>query len=651
MIALSKKTFEISKIHSTEELNNLSVTLNGQEQVSHIKINNESVTFKCIDIEALMTLIQAINKELIVEEVIDGVNREYDFAKRNESRHYFMFKNMLSEDDIKVLVDRVCEDNRYRDVDYDKKNKILTLISSQRDVLSYLRKELFKINPSVEILEHRKPIRSQDVFNQKFLKMYARIGIFLVAVALALITSKDTTTLTPIFWIITILLLSEKIVLKFVQEIKHKNFLKEDVLFIIALGIGTAAGFYIETCLASILYQCASPLINKVLERSLNKIDETVKMPELGICSRDGLEETISLYDFEVGDTMIVYPGETIHIPGVLLKGPSKVSTYSNTSVYELVNAKKGTLVNSGDINVGDNPVYVKVKEKYEGTNFVKLMNIASVAPVHETKIEKYTSVLSRFYTPLMFILAMVLCIVLPIIDATKYTLYMHTGAVLLILSGALSSSQSTSLGMLAGFAKAFKEGIIVESSLGLDSINATQTIVYDRFDGMEVTEEELNLFKKLSHIGRNLVIFNDGPVALENDQYMIYNDLTVSEKLEKMDSLIGPIVYIGDSFKDITLLQKSYVGISRGGLSDHKVVENSDIVLIDADLDKVNQTFRIARRIRTTAVVNNIFTLLMKFVILIPAIALTSIPLWLVVLVEMAVSMFVMYNSTHILE
>ena len=46
---------------------------------------------------------------------------------------------------------------------------------------------------------------------------------------------------------------------------------------------------------------------------------------------------------------------------------------------------------------------------------------------------------------------------------------------------------------------------------------------------------------------------------------------------MEKMDSLTGPVVYIGDTFKDIELLQKSYVGISRGGLADPKVVENSD--------------------------------------------------------------------------
>lgn len=165
------------------------------------------------------------------------------------------------------------------------------------------------------------------------------------------------------------------------------------------------------------------------------------------------------------------------------------------------------------------------------------------------------------------------------------------------------------------------------------------------------MTEEELELFRKLSHMGRTLVIFNDGPVALENDQYTIYNDLSVEEKLSKMDSLVGPIVYIGDSFKDIELLQKSYVGISRGGLADSKVVENSDIVLIDAELNKVYETFLISRSMRTTAIANNVITVLMKLVVLIGVISFNGFPLWIAILVEMLVSATVMYNSTHILE
>ena len=358
----------------------------------------------------------------------------------------------------------------------------------------------------------------------------------------------------------------------------------------------------------------------------------------------------VSLYDVEIGDILVIKPGETVSIPGTIHKGVSAMSTYSNTSTYEPVVVKEGSHVRSGDVNVGDMPIYVQVDETYESSNYMNLMNIASVAPVYESKVEKYTKRLAQFYTPVMTILGLLLGIVLPLVNFEDYGAYIHVGAIFLVISGALSSDQATSLGMLAGFAKAFQNGIIVESSMGLDSVNAAQTIVYDRFDGVEVTNEELNLFKKLSHMGRTLVIYNDGPVALEDDQYMIYNNLTNEEKMEKMDSLTGPVVYIGDTFKDIELLQKSYVGISRGGLADPKVVENSDIVLIDANLNRVYETFVIARHMRTIAVMNNILTVVVKIAMLIVALSWTAIPLWIIVLIEILLKAFVMRNSTCIL-
>ncbi len=651
VITLDKLTIEISNIHSDEELNNLTLFLNEHEQVSHLKIYKNTITFNCIDMEVLVTSLYQINKEIKVQQVVDGKKREYDFVQNKETKCYFMFKNLLTEDDIHTFVKQIENNSHYKDIHYDTKNELLILTSDQRDTLSSLRNELFKINPSIEILEHNRPIRSEDVFNQKYLKTYARIAIFVVAIALAFIFSKDHSVLAPVCWGVAVILISENLFVNAFKKVRQKRILDEDVLVAFAFIITIATGYAFETAIASILYQLAAPLLNKVLERSLYKIDKAVEMPETGYILRDGEEELVSLYEFKVGDTLIVQPGDTIHMPGTVLKGPSLVNTYSHTSTYEEVKVKKGSQVHSGYINVGKKPIYIKINKAYDSSNFMKLMDVASVAPVYESKIEKYTKILSKYYTPFVALAGIVIAIFATVINVEEYSQYAHVGAVCLVLSGALSSSQSTSLGILAGFAKAFKSGIVVESSIGLDSINATQTIVYDRFDGQEVTDEELELFKKLSRIGRTLVIFNDGPVALENDQYTIFNDLTVKEKLQKMDSLIGPIVYIGDSFKDIALLQKSFVGISRGGLADAKVVENSDIVLIDADLNKVYETFLIARKMRSQAIVNSVFTIFMKIALLITITSFTALPIWVAILIEMIVSASVMYNSTRILE
>lgn len=647
---MEKKTFEISHIQSVDELNSLSLALNEKEQVSHMKISQNTIVFNCIDIDALMSLIQSVNKEFVVKEVVDGDVKNYDFAKRQPKKHYFMFKNVMTEDDIRLLAERLT--SQFDDVEYDEANKLLMLTSDKRDVISYVRKELFQINPSIEIIEHSRPIRSQDVFNQKYLSKYIRIAIFIVVVSLAFITSKDNNPILPIvLWSITVLLLGEKLIKHVFKDIRHGHFFKESVLVFLAMVLGVASGNYLETCIAIVLYQFMTPLLNKVLEKSLEKIDAAAEIPETGIRIEDGVEEEIPLSEFEINDVMVVNPGETVHMSGRVEYGLSTITTYSNTSKQDKIKVVCGSEVHSGEVNIGDKPIHVRIHTLYQNTNYIELMNRASKAPVYESKTEKYTKTLSKIYTPLMFLLAIGVGVVLPIIDYREFGSLIHVGAILLLVSSSLSSDQAASLGVLAGFAKAFQDGIVVESSLGLDSINATQTIVYDRFDGVEVTDEELELFRKLSHMGKILVIFNDGPVALENDQYTIYNDLSVEEKLEKMDSFIGPVVYIGDSYKDIQLLQKSFVGISRGGLSDMKVVENSDIVLLDSALNKVYETFVIARKMRTNALISNVFTVVMKLVEIILMFSFVGLPIWIIVLIEILVKALVIKNSTSFLK
>ena len=354
MVVLIKKTFEVSRIESVDEINALSLALNEQEQVSHMKINKDNIVFSCIDIDALSPIIHGMNKEYIVKEVVDGKKREYDFARVQDVEHYFMFKNLLVEDDISLFLSRIKQDKRYKDIHFDGQNKMLTLVSNKKDVLSYLRKELFRINPSIEIIEHRKPIRSQDVFNEKYLHRYIYIGILLVIIALALITAKDHSRMTPILWLVTMLTLAWPLMKKVWQNIKQKQFFKEDVLIFLACLMGIASQAYIETCIAVVLYQVASPLLNKMLERCLNKIDRTVEMPEKGLKYENDEIEEISLYDFEIGDIMVVPIHQTVTIPGKVIKGESSVSTYSNTSTYELLAARQGTHLRSGYVNVGE---------------------------------------------------------------------------------------------------------------------------------------------------------------------------------------------------------------------------------------------------------------------------------------------------------
>lgn len=648
---MQKKTFDIAGITSHDDLNALSIALNAKEQVSHMKIGKNNITFNCIDIEPLIKVIQSVDETLVVREVIDGVKRDYDFDQSREKQYYFMFRNLENEEDVFNLLNKIKHNPRYKDVNYDRANRVLFLTTNVKNVHRLLKKQMAVINPKVTVYEHFKPIRSQDVFQKKFLMNYLKIGCLLLTIALAVVTSKDKTSITPIFWMISILLLGERNTISAIKNIKERKFLHEDVLVTLGMMLGVASGHPVESCITMILYLFFEPFRIQLIERSFIKINNTIETPEKGLREKDGHDEVISLYEFEVDDIMIIQPNETIPIPGYIIEGHSDVNTYTNTGSYDYLTVKEGDKVHSGDINMR-NPLKIRITRTYESGNLAKMMDIAAVAPMNKSRIEKLIKKFSDYFTPVIVVLAIISGIILPLINFEVYGNSMSVGAVLLLVSGSFAPEQSASIGMLAGFAKAFQQGIIIESAKGLDAVNEANVIVYDTIDNSQMTAEEFYVLNKLSRLGRTLLVFNDTTKSFEDDQYKIYNHLSTKEKVDVIDNALGPVVYIGDSSKDIECFQKSRVAISRGGISNSKVVANSDIVLVDSSFDRLVEVFKIAGKMRTSSLVNLLISLILKLVIVILAVSTSiTIPLWLTIVYEAIAAVIVMFNATRILE
>ena len=176
-----------------------------------------------------------------------------------------------------------------------------------------------------------------------------------------------------------------------------------------------------------------------------------------------------------------------------------------------------------------------------------------------------------------------------------------------------------------------------------MDDLNTCTTIIYDRFDGIETTEEEMDLFEKIKGLHKSLIIFNDGPVDLENDEYTIYNNYSVEQKLKVMDKTLvaGPVAYIGDCDKDIALLQKASVAISRGGVHNEKVQRNSDTII---DL------LKIARKQKSINIGNTFIGIVISLLVVLLAV-ISFIPWWVACLIYILESILVLLNSQNIVR
>ncbi|HIX82539.1 MAG TPA: hypothetical protein H9980_11315 [Candidatus Erysipelatoclostridium merdavium] len=641
--------FYIDNINDSDKLNEITLLLNGMEEVSRIKVGKTGISFYCEEPENVQQLLKNAGEDLVLKEEVNSRKREF-VPTEKKVEHIFMFTNLESEEDAKQIKEVISRYSAYENVSLDFANKLLKVTTNDKKVLVRLNRLVDKVNPAIDVELWKKPFRSQDLFQEKYLKAMIRIAILVVALSLGIVTREDPNIITRLGWLVTWLVVSEKTLIQAYKDIKVKQFISENITITVACLFGIIYGAYVETIFVAIVYQLGERLLLKLLGYSIDKVDDAINPVTLGrreIGEND--YEMVSLEDVDIGDILVVLPGETIPLGGVIESGTSELDVFAINGSEVLEEVKPGVEVQSGSVNVKDT-LRIKILYTYERSAMNKILEIAMMAPAGTSKTHRIVELVSKVDSILFVVIGILCAVFIPLLDWENNFRFMYAGIIFLTISGTFAYKQASSFAVLTGVAKAFSENIIIKENSGLDALNSCRTIIYDRFDGVEVSEEEMDLFAKLSKLNRDLIIFNDGPVDLEDDQYRIYNNLSVEEKLEIMDkaSIAGPVAYIGDNSKDIALLQKSYVGISRGGIKDKKVIDNSDIMLMNSDLNTVIETFMISRKQKAITLENIFFGLFVELVLMVVAMV-NVLPWWLALVVNLLISVLLLFNTHRI--
>lgn len=641
--------FYIDNISDSNKLNEITLLLNEMEEVSRIKVGKTGISFHCEDPENVQLFLKNAGEDLVLKEEINSRKREF-VPSEKKIEHIFMFTNLESEEDANQIKEVISHYSAYENVSLDFINKLLKVTTNDKKILLRLNRIVDKVNPAIDVELWRKPFRSQDLFQEKYLRAMIRIAVLVVALSLGIVTREDPNFITKIGYLITWLVISEKTWQQAYKDIKLKQFISENITIVVACFFGIIYGAYLETLFISILYQIGEWLLLKIQAYTIDKVDDKIDPDVIGRREIGENEyEMVSLEDVDIDDVLVVLPGESIPLGGVVVSGESELDVFAINGSEVLETVKPGQEVQSGSVNVKDT-LRIKILYTYERSAMNKILEIAMMAPAGSSKTYHIVELICRIDSILLVVAGLICLTIVPLVDLTHNFKYIYAGIILLTISGTFAYRQSSSFAVLAGVAKAFSKNIIIKENSGLDALNSCRTVIYDRFDGVEVSEEEMDLFAKMSKMHVDLIIFNDGPVDLENDQYQIYNNLTVDEKLEIMDKagVVGPVAYIGDNSKDIALLQKSYVGISRGGIKDKKVIDNSDIMLMNSNLDTVIETFKISKKQKAVIIENIFIGLITNLVILIEALV-NVLPWWIALVANLVVSVVLLLNAHRI--
>ena len=228
------------------------------------------------------------------------------------------------------------------------------------------------------------------------------IGAVLFAVAMAV-----THLLTLPWWAELLIFLAVYLVPGFsvlekaVRNIAHGQVFDENFLMTIASIAAFAIGQYPEAVEVILFYQVGELFEKIAVGRSRQAVSDLLDLcPDEATVLRDGKPETVLVDEVEVGEHILVRPGEKIPLDAEVFEGHTTIDTAALTGESMPVTAGVGDAVCSGCVNLSGAVELVVTKPASESTAS-KIMELVEESASSKAKTEQFITKFARFYTPL----------------------------------------------------------------------------------------------------------------------------------------------------------------------------------------------------------------------------------------------------------
>ena len=272
------------------------------------------------------------------------------------------------------------------------------------------------------------------------------------------------------------------VVKKAVRNIGHGQVFDENFLMTIATIGAFVTGEIAEGVMVMLLYQIGEWFQQYAVGKSRNSITELMDIrPDYANALRGGEVETVDPDEVEIGETILVKPGEKVPIDGVVTKGESYVDTSALTGEAIPKRVAECDEVLSGFIN--DNGLLeIKTTKEFDESTVSKILELVENASSRKAKSENFITKFAKYYTPIVVVGALLLAF-LPTILGSNLGLdqWIIRACTFLVISCPCALVISVPLGFFGGIGGAAKEGILIKGSNYMETLANIRTVVFDK--------------------------------------------------------------------------------------------------------------------------------------------------------------------------
>ncbi|MBO5564573.1 MAG: cadmium-translocating P-type ATPase [Lachnospiraceae bacterium] len=287
-----------------------------------------------------------------------------------------------------------------------------------------------------------------------------------------------------LLFIVPYLLVGKEVLLHAFRNIREGNVFDENFLMMIATFGAFVIGEYPEAVAVMLFYQIGEWFQEYAVGKSRASITQMMEIiPESAFVKREGAVEEVDPEEVQIGETIVIKPGEKIPLDGVVLSGRSFLNTSALTGESVPRSVTEGEAVISGCVN-GEGLLEVRVTKTYEDSTAAKILELVEDAGSRKARVENFITRFARYYTPAVTLAALFLGIVPPLIlggGKPVFFSWLKRACIFLVVSCPCALVISVPLGFFGGIGAASKKGILVKGSNFLEMMSEVRTLVFDK--------------------------------------------------------------------------------------------------------------------------------------------------------------------------
>lgn len=249
-----------------------------------------------------------------------------------------------------------------------------------------------------------------------------------------------------------------------------------------AAAIGAAfLGEWLEGATVVWLFSLGLNLQNRAIEKTRKSIRGLMELtpPEAWVKVGNELIKK-PVEDVSINDVIVVKPGDRIPLDGDVVDGESSVNQAAITGESIPVDKGKGSFVYAGSINEHGS-LSVKVTKLIEDTTISKIIHLVEEAQEKKAPTEAFIDKFARIYTPVVFILALLVIIIPPSFGFGTWEEWIYKGLMLLVIACPCALVISTPVAIVTALGNAAKNGVLIKGGTFLENAGSINAIAFDK--------------------------------------------------------------------------------------------------------------------------------------------------------------------------